>query len=371
MLFLTYTNSKVTPTPVLPHRPRLRPGRGCGGQEQPSQASGRQQELRLHATGIGGDQRQATSELQGDVSVPQPPQLGGIVKRQRWSRGWSGNHLRLQAESVHHSPHCTAPASAARIAPGAAVEELCGGQFSTPCRPTSRAESGGEFGNLSTLCIQGFLLSALHSFWLSRISYRLYYLCISYLQQLQDLFSKLTHKTASRNPWVFNRGSGWSTDRLANWRITIAMRNCLFCANRGAFHRHRGSCLAFWLGPPAIRGRTLDIGRPGRSWLSIGGRHTILCKMPDVNISAPKTTNIKGRKPNGPIPDGFCQIFPFRRGQETLTNISAYIRNEFAIDGRQRRLQLAKDNVLVAKRIEIKSAGKSCNNHNNNDIFLL
>lgn len=83
MLFLTNANSKVTPTPVLPHRPRLHPGRGFGGQEQPSQASGRQQELRLHATGIGGDQRQATSELQGDVSVPQPPQLGGIVVRQR------------------------------------------------------------------------------------------------------------------------------------------------------------------------------------------------------------------------------------------------------------------------------------------------
>lgn len=66
----------------LPHRPRLRPGRGCGGQERQqrkSDGSGHrgQQELRLHTSGDGGDQGQATGERQGDAALPEPPQLGG------------------------------------------------------------------------------------------------------------------------------------------------------------------------------------------------------------------------------------------------------------------------------------------------------
>lgn len=109
----TFTNYFL-PTHFFPHRPRRRrPSTWCQSQE-------RRQQLRLRAVGNGSDQRQATGEQQGDAHLSEPSQFSCWSSRWR-SRGWAGVDLWQQAESVHHTPHCTASASAARVASGAAV----------------------------------------------------------------------------------------------------------------------------------------------------------------------------------------------------------------------------------------------------------
>lgn len=131
---------------MRPRRPRQRWRAWSQSQER--------EQLRPRTGGNGSDQRQATGEQQGDAPISESSQRGRRDSRR--SRGWPGDDLRPETESVHHTPHCPASASATRIASGAAVAQLCSIQFPSTCRTVAGAEPRGELRgerSVSMFCV--------------------------------------------------------------------------------------------------------------------------------------------------------------------------------------------------------------------------
>lgn len=93
----------------------------------------------------GDSERQTTSEQQGNFALSESSQW---CRRCCWasrrSRGWTGDHLWPKAESVHHTPHCTTSASAARITSGAATAQLRCSRIASTCRTVAGAKPGGK-----------------------------------------------------------------------------------------------------------------------------------------------------------------------------------------------------------------------------------
>lgn len=93
----------------------------------------------------GNSERQATSEQQGNIALSESSQwCRCCCWASRRSRGWTGDHLWPKAESVHHTPHCTTSASAARIASGAAAAQLRCSRIASACRTVAGAKPGGK-----------------------------------------------------------------------------------------------------------------------------------------------------------------------------------------------------------------------------------